>query len=39
MSGIGAIALPAVGVGAAIGGGYVAYKQYKKWVLLFIYIY
>lgn len=31
MSGIGAIALPAVGVGAAIGGGYVVYKQFKKW--------
>ncbi|CAD8129611.1 unnamed protein product [Paramecium sonneborni] len=30
MSGLGAIALPAVGVGAAIGGGYVAYKQFKK---------
>ncbi|CAK57759.1 unnamed protein product (macronuclear) [Paramecium tetraurelia] len=30
MSGLGVIALPAVGVGAAVGGGYVAYKHLKK---------
>ncbi|CAD8214114.1 unnamed protein product [Paramecium pentaurelia] len=30
MAGIGTIALPAVGVGAVIGSGFVAYKHFKK---------
>ncbi|CAK59788.1 unnamed protein product (macronuclear) [Paramecium tetraurelia] len=30
MSGIGSIALPAIGVGALVGGCYVGYKEFKK---------